>query len=457
MLSSLLLLTTAALANVEVLTQDNFNEFITANSRVLVEFYAPWCGHCKALEPEYKKAAIELASSGSTTKLAKVDGTVETELASKYGVKGFPTLKYFMGDPERSNEYGGGRTQETIVSWLNKRDLPAVTPLASKAELETLSKKGKLVLVAFCYANSEQANGVSTFADNFRDHVIVGQGTQALASEMGLAFPSYILYRSFEPANPKTGGDFGAMEEFFNTHRFPIIDEIGPENYQLYMDRGLPVAWLSVKKDDEASKTMLENAARLYQGTLLAVWVDSVKYNQHVESNLGIHGTPGLMIVAGENSKYRFSDVFTEANIKAFFNSFKAGSLEKFMKSQEPPVSNDKPVKVVVGSTFDEMVLKPTERASFVEFYAPWCGHCKKLAPIWTQLAEKYKSNRKIMIAKVDATENDTPENVQGFPTLVYYPPTGEKEKYTGGRELDDLVAYVDGKLKEMPGQHMDL
>jgi protein disulfide-isomerase A4 len=98
--------------HVLVLTADNFTEHVSTAELVLVEFYAPWCGHCKRLAPDYANAAKELNLKHAIP-VAKVDATEETSLAKQFGVDGYPTLFIFRRGKEY--EYGGPRDRKGKV------------------------------------------------------------------------------------------------------------------------------------------------------------------------------------------------------------------------------------------------------------------------------------------------------------------------------------------------------
>jgi len=114
------------------LTAENFDEKVMKSKEIwMVEFYAPWCGHCKDLEPEYKSAASQLR--GQKVNLGLVDATAEEELARRFEVKGFPTLKIFNyglqnKKDSKAQDYNGARTSAAIVDYL--------TNLAEAADIE---------------------------------------------------------------------------------------------------------------------------------------------------------------------------------------------------------------------------------------------------------------------------------------------------------------------------------
>jgi len=135
-------------------TESSFKADVMDNDDlVIVEFFAPWCGHCKTLAPEYKKAASQL---GGIARLVAVDATVHSCLASKYGVKGYPTLKVFKpGKKDSPEDYNGGRSASDIVTFAKNAAESFAKPkevieLTSTAVLEEHCKdKASLCLVTF--------------------------------------------------------------------------------------------------------------------------------------------------------------------------------------------------------------------------------------------------------------------------------------------------------------------
>jgi protein disulfide-isomerase A6 len=92
---------------------------------------------------------------------------------------------------------------------------------------------------------------------------------------------------------------------------------------------------------------------------------------------------------------------------------------------------------------------------TFVKWYAPWCGHCKALAPDWDALAEKYSASSSVLIASVDCTTEENKDlcqqyGVSGYPTLKYFKDgSSEGQDYGGGRGLDELDSFVDEELNK--------
>jgi len=139
------------------------------------------------------------------------------------------------------------------------------------------------------------------------------------------------------------------------------------------------------------------------------------------------------------------SEPFTAETGVAFVEKARQGEYKGYSKSEALPESNDGPVKIVVGKNYDDIVLDK-EKDVFVEFYAPWCGHCKNLAPIWEQLGEAFADVKTVTIAKMDATANHAPESleIKGFPTLIFFPADNKAGlPFNGDRDLESLRQFV--------------
>lgn len=98
---------TAYASNVVELEPGNFDQIVDSSKHVLVKFYAPWCGHCKNLAPTYDTLAEAMASRKDEVVIAKVDADKHRDLGSRFGVQGYPTLKWFPKGSVNPEDYNG--------------------------------------------------------------------------------------------------------------------------------------------------------------------------------------------------------------------------------------------------------------------------------------------------------------------------------------------------------------
>lgn len=154
---------------------------------------------------------------------------------------------------------------------------------------------------------------------------------------------------------------------------------------------------------------------------------------------------PLILARDAKNQKFIMKDEFSVESLQNFVSNLEDGKLEPYVKSEPIPESNDAPVKVAVGKNFQEIVID-NDKDTLVEFYAPWCGHCKKLAPVFDEVAEKL-IKEDVSIVKMDATANDVPPpfEVRGYPTLYWLPKNSKSNPrpYQGGREVKDFIEFI--------------
>lgn len=159
LLSAFAVLGANAASSVLDLIPDNFNDIVLKSGKpALVEFFAPWCGHCKKLAPIYEELATNFEFAKDKVSIAKVDADAEKDLGRKFGVQGFPTLKWFDGKSDTPTDYQGGRDLESLSSFISeKTGIKIKTKKAAPSAVEMLTDRSfkteiggdKDVLVAF--------------------------------------------------------------------------------------------------------------------------------------------------------------------------------------------------------------------------------------------------------------------------------------------------------------------
>uniref|UniRef100_A0A663LTS1 Protein disulfide-isomerase TMX3 n=1 Tax=Athene cunicularia TaxID=194338 RepID=A0A663LTS1_ATHCN len=124
---------------------EQLNVFFSNLSFMLKVFYAPWCGHCKKLEPVWNEVGIEMKNMGSPVKVGKMDATSFSSIASEFGVRGYPTIKLLKGD--LAYNYRGPRTKDDIIEFANRVAGPLIRPLPSQHMFEHVQKRHRVLFV----------------------------------------------------------------------------------------------------------------------------------------------------------------------------------------------------------------------------------------------------------------------------------------------------------------------
>ncbi|XP_061821458.1 protein disulfide-isomerase A4 [Nerophis lumbriciformis] len=464
-----------------VLTKDNFDETVNNADIILVEFYAPWCGHCKSLAPEYEKAAQELSQRSPPIPLAKVDATVENDIASRFEVSGYPTLKIFRRG--KMFDYNGPREKFGIVDYMNEQAGPPSKQVQAVKQVQELLKDGDDAVIVGVFSSEDAAYETYIEACNsLREDFAFRHTFSSEVAKLLKASPGHVIisqpekFRSkYEPASRtlavKVSTSVSDVQEFFKKHAIPLVGHRKPSNdAKRYTKRPLVVVYYGVdfsfdyRKATQFWRSKVLEVAHDFPEYTFAI-ADEEDYAEELKS-LGLSESGeevNVGILAEGGKKFAMEPEELDADVlRDFVTAFKKGKLKPVIKSQPVPKNNKGPVKVVVGKTFEDIVMD-TEKDVLIEFYAPWCGHCKKLEPDYLALGKKYKSEKNLVIAKMDSTANDVLDDnyrVEGFPT-IYFAPSNSKHKpvkFEGGdRTVDGFSKFVEEHATKLSHERDEL
>jgi protein disulfide-isomerase-like protein len=349
---------------------DEFDRVLGGMDVALVKFYAPWCGHCKALAPAYEEAAATLSREGSRAKMVKVDATDASNkaLASRFGVSGFPTLKVFRsGDFEE--DYAGGRDALDLLDYLRAAAKEAAKPRPKEPRV-----------VAF-------------------DMAIASKLLKHKVSRQLMVFASKSVLQQHGAAIQAAG------------------DKLGPEN-----GGGPNMLILTLDTEDSTLRAVINRFEVPFGGAGPFF---------RVADSSGASGLQALrpkMDDARHPSVMKGGDEGAATALVSLCQEFMDGKFRRVLRSAKtvpaPYLGDASLAEEIIGDVFESKVLDDTAHGSLVFFYMPGCGHCKALQPEFKKVATYMPLDHpSVNFFTIDGTRNEVESAaVSGYPTVYWFP-----------------------------------
>eukprot|EP01112_Ceratiomyxa_fruticulosa_P001598 TRINITY_DN1177_c0_g1_i1.p1 TRINITY_DN1177_c0_g1~~TRINITY_DN1177_c0_g1_i1.p1 ORF type:complete len:661 (+),score=171.85 TRINITY_DN1177_c0_g1_i1:78-2060(+) len=472
--------------HVEKLTTQNFNDFISSNSPVLVMFFAPWCGHCKSLKPEYA-AAAETVKKDKRGYLAAVDCTKDGDICGQFEVKSYPTVKYFKDGKEYA-DFGGQRTKEGLVEFMKSepeapwKATPSDVYHATAATFESVVLKEKLPALVMFYA--PWCGHCKTFKPAFQEaatlvknagkgHLVAVDCTKdrALCQKYGVkSFPTVTFFESetntFAYPSARTAS---AIMEFMRNPQPPpppppgwetepgteSLNFLKENNFDDFLSKNpktLVMFYAPWCGHCKAFKPAFQEAAATVKkagnGALAAVNCDE---DGSLCRKYGVDGYPTILYFKNGQKEGEFQGGRTADGVAGFMQDPEGNiAAGKATKPTEPDWSKEETAKDIAFLTTENFDKYMSEHSSVLTmFYAPWCGHCKKFKPALekgaTELAKN--ENKRGYIAAVNCDDQKSlcaQYNVGSYPTLKYFKDGKvEIEEYTNPRTFDGIMSFM--------------
>ncbi|ERM98588.1 protein disulfide isomerase-like 1-6 [Amborella trichopoda] len=448
------------------LNNDNSHEIVHSNEYVFLLGYAPWCGRSQELMPNFSLAATTMREMENPVVFVKLDAERYTKVASSLGIKGFPTLLFFVNGSAQL--YNGGFTSEEMVIWVRKRTGMPVINISSVLQAEEFIAKHQMFLVGLFedLEGSDHGDFVkAAIADNEIQFVETSnvKVAEVLYPDMG-SRNHFLGFVKGEPEKYVAFEDEFKEEkilQFVETNKFPLVTVMTELNSAKVYSSPFKRQVFIFAEPGEFKKLLgiLQDVARKFKSKIMFIYVDSSE-DDLAKPILTIFGLEPEEPIATAfdyrtGSKYVLESDLTISNLEGFCFGLVNSTLPPYFKSEPPVPRSEELIQKVVGKTFDAIVLSSTENV-LLEVYTPWCANCEATSKKIEKLAKHFKRLQdKLLFARIDASANEHPKlQIDDYPTLLFYP-SGDKMnpiKLSTKSSSKDWASFINKRMKAGEG-----
>ncbi|KAK9053805.1 hypothetical protein SSX86_024879 [Deinandra increscens subsp. villosa] len=323
------------------LDESNFDAAISSFDFVFVEFYAPWCGHCKRLSPQLDKAAPMLSGFKKPVVIAKINADKYSRIASKYEIEAFPTLKIFMhGVP---TNYYGPRKSDLLVRYLRKFVAPDVTVLESDSGITEFVEAAGTYFPIFIGVGLDES-AILNLAIQYKKNAWFSMAKDFSEKTMALydldKVPALVaLHPNFNEQNIFYGPfEDKFLEEFIQQCLLPLTLPLTGENLKLLKNDKRKIV-LTIMKDEKhyESKEFIKllKAAASANRDFIFAYVGFKQWQDFAEAFEVSRKTPLPKMVVWDGDEVYFSVIGSESihsedqgsQITLFLERFREGKV----------------------------------------------------------------------------------------------------------------------------------
>jgi protein disulfide-isomerase-like protein len=429
---------------VHKLTDKTYDDFMKKHDNVVLLIYYP--GH-----PKYKKfrdtwEALAKEHENKGVAYARLNAVAYKSFVEKLKPAGMPVLTTVRkGEMTRKHAFQGEFSLKDVTYFLQSQFGPGYVELSSMQDVSDFVHDDnytptRIVGVYRKGIDDSEFEEFKRLAFDRRDAhsygVVQVKDDKAAApfkayfAEHEMKLPSFFVHRHEDKEQVQYTGsllDRGNFDRFMSFNELPLLGEISNDKMGPWVSKRVPlvITFIDEDKDNGPLFMELKEVARDFVGKALFMYGDGKRWRHHRE-RLGLTSDvlPSLSVdTVGGKKMYPMDGEVTGENVRNHIQALVDGTLKDVLTSEDVPEQKaDAPYKLVGRTLFPN--LAQTEKHMFIMFWVEWCPHCKKLIPVWKELARKAKKiYPDVVVAEFNVSKNQLPGHVSmsSFPTCLFY------------------------------------